>query len=295
MKNVLTIPTEDPNISLVEVTTPQDDAALLLALREKPHTLTPDQEGAPDHREYAYMPLIRQANPGTKQFSIRNAGHTVGVIDLVPHETDPDRLDIDYKIGLNERRKGFASKALRAAAGFAHQEIGKGVVTLEIKPDNIASQGVARKAGFIKTGTQSELFTYTHAPRGSEPVAVSLPASQIADLETFESIRSSAYEEGDHSPEDLSALTEVTKLKDGRPLFNRAVLEILGPYDTTLEGLEAAKKRTRRVIGALASHEVVYDVVLGGAAEAPVTEIRRRITTLHDSESGNFGDIGDSG
>jgi len=58
---------------------------------------------------------------------------------------------IGYWVAPAARRRGVATRALRLLAGWAHDQ-GLGRVELITDPDNVASQGVAEKAGFKREG-----------------------------------------------------------------------------------------------------------------------------------------------
>jgi len=64
------------------------------------------------------------------------------------------RVDIGYTIAPAWRRMGFASEATAELTDYAAQTGEVTRVRLCIAPSNIASQGVARKLGFLATGTR---------------------------------------------------------------------------------------------------------------------------------------------
>ena len=72
------------------------------------------------------------------------------------HWVDADELNIGYWILLEHLRKGYASEAVRAvtAAGF---DAGVRRFVLNCHPDNAASIGVARSAGFIYLSTDERV------------------------------------------------------------------------------------------------------------------------------------------
>jgi len=51
------------------------------------------------------------------------------------------------------RRRGFATRAVRLAAGYGFDTLHVTQIELQIEPDNVASRGVARCAGFTEAGT----------------------------------------------------------------------------------------------------------------------------------------------
>ena len=48
--------------------------------------------------------------------------------------------------------RGFATRALRLASDFAFSGLGTDRIELYAEPDNVASRGVARNAGFVEEG-----------------------------------------------------------------------------------------------------------------------------------------------
>lgn len=59
---------------------------------------------------------------------------------------------MSYWIFPEHRRRGLASRAVRLACGFAFSELGVERIELYVEPDNQASRGVARRAGFTQEG-----------------------------------------------------------------------------------------------------------------------------------------------
>jgi RimJ/RimL family protein N-acetyltransferase len=61
-------------------------------------------------------------------------------------------IDIGYGIASSRRNRGIASRAVQAVVDWAHGDPRVQVVTADTSPDNIPSQRVLERAGFIKTG-----------------------------------------------------------------------------------------------------------------------------------------------
>ena len=62
------------------------------------------------------------------------------------------------------RRQGFATEAAQALMRWAHDEHGIGRFVISIAQDNVPSQGVARRLGFVPIGS------HVHSVRGSEDI-----------------------------------------------------------------------------------------------------------------------------
>jgi RimJ/RimL family protein N-acetyltransferase len=61
---------------------------------------------------------------------------------------DGRQVELYYAIGAAYRRQGLATAGLRLLVSFARGQLAARRVTLRIEPENEASRGVARKAGF---------------------------------------------------------------------------------------------------------------------------------------------------
>jgi RimJ/RimL family protein N-acetyltransferase len=66
---------------------------------------------------------------------------------------DDGIAEMSYWIFPDFRGRGFAGRALRLACDWAFAHLGVERMELYIEPDNLASRGVARRAGFRKEGT----------------------------------------------------------------------------------------------------------------------------------------------
>jgi RimJ/RimL family protein N-acetyltransferase len=78
----------------------------------------------------------------------REPGQPIGQVGLVMQEVDGiEEPEIGYLIHRPFWRRGFASEAALAARGYAFETRGYSRVISLIRPENEASQGVARKLG----------------------------------------------------------------------------------------------------------------------------------------------------
>ena len=77
---------------------------------------------------------------------------------------DPDYLaatvgtgiELGYTVAATRRRVGFAEEAVRGAIDWAHRCHSVGQFVASIAPDNVASQCLAAKLGFVKVGEQMD-------------------------------------------------------------------------------------------------------------------------------------------
>lgn len=84
------------------------------------------------------------ADPATDVF--------LGAISLLRIEWDAGRAEIGYWMSAGARGRGLASGAVRALARYAFTAIGMRRLELRIDPRNVASVGVAVRAGFELEG-----------------------------------------------------------------------------------------------------------------------------------------------
>ena len=89
----------------------------------------------PEDRRLYLIKLKSDANP-----------QTVGFVQLIKHS---DSVEIGYTVVEEYQRRGIATEALRLAIELAKEHSEN--ICVKIRDDNIASQGVAKKNGFIPT------------------------------------------------------------------------------------------------------------------------------------------------
>jgi RimJ/RimL family protein N-acetyltransferase len=63
--------------------------------------------------------------------------------------------DVSYWTNADQRRRGFATRALVLLAGFA-QSLGVRRLESHVAPDNLASRRVSERAGFVEEGTTTD-------------------------------------------------------------------------------------------------------------------------------------------
>jgi RimJ/RimL family protein N-acetyltransferase len=62
-------------------------------------------------------------------------------------------IEVGYWVKAEARGRGVATRALALIARFAFDELGAARVQLTAEPDNLGSQRVAEKVGFVREGT----------------------------------------------------------------------------------------------------------------------------------------------
>jgi len=81
----------------------------------------------------------------------RTSGELLGGIGARVYEMAI--VEIGYWVKADARGRGLATRALTLIARFAFDELAAARVQLRTEPDNLGSQRVAEKAGFIREGT----------------------------------------------------------------------------------------------------------------------------------------------
>jgi RimJ/RimL family protein N-acetyltransferase len=83
----------------------------------------------------------------------RDEDRIAGWIYLTHVDLDARTAEIGYGVRPGDRGRGFATEALTALSRWALTTGGLQRVQLNVNTDNLASLGVARKAGFTREGT----------------------------------------------------------------------------------------------------------------------------------------------
>jgi RimJ/RimL family protein N-acetyltransferase len=97
---------------------------------------------------------LRREGTGVHMMMLdRATSKIVGSIGLFHADWQVRSVEIGYGVGATERRKGYATEALRAVARWALTEGGVQRAWLTANTDNLASIRVAEKAGFHREGT----------------------------------------------------------------------------------------------------------------------------------------------
>jgi RimJ/RimL family protein N-acetyltransferase len=96
--------------------------------------------------------LDRQAGLAIDWLAVDGHGEVVASI-AVQHIRAAEGIgEIGYWVAAAARGRGIATRATRLATAFALEELGLETLELLTHEDNLASQGVARAAGFTETG-----------------------------------------------------------------------------------------------------------------------------------------------
>lgn len=85
----------------------------------------------------------------TRAFALRVEGVLAGGCELRLRDGG---AEMSYYVFPPFRRRGLATRAVRLACDYAFEELSLAWLELHVEPDNAASLGVARKAGFAGKG-----------------------------------------------------------------------------------------------------------------------------------------------
>jgi RimJ/RimL family protein N-acetyltransferase len=96
---------------------------------------------------HSWLLRVLVVDDATAATGVRIVGHLGG---HGPPEED-GAVEVGYTIAAAERRQGLASEAARTWFTWAHER-GAQLARLSTTPDNVASQGVARRLGLIEVG-----------------------------------------------------------------------------------------------------------------------------------------------
>ncbi|MFQ5555578.1 MAG: GNAT family N-acetyltransferase [Acidimicrobiia bacterium] len=119
----------------------RDDA--VLRWTREPDTMTTEQCAAQISRT--------QGSDRHGSFAIVDcdSGQLVGNVGITVHHQS---VELSYWVAAEARGRGIAAAALAAAAEWAAAALDRPLLELDTHPDNLASQSVARRAGFVAAG-----------------------------------------------------------------------------------------------------------------------------------------------
>ena len=81
-----------------------------------------------------------------------SSGRVVGSAELKVSDWSQRVGEVAYAVGPNDRDKGVATRAVKLLSRWAFGEVGLERLELFTHPENVASQRVAQKAGFVREG-----------------------------------------------------------------------------------------------------------------------------------------------
>ena len=121
-------------------------------------------------------PPRRWASSTGAEFVVTDAGHDepLGFVSLRIAEGDPGLAAVGYWLRPEARGRGAATVAVRLIARWAFKELGVQRLELTTAPENVASQHVAERVGFIREGVLRGLTAATKNNERRDAVIYSL-------------------------------------------------------------------------------------------------------------------------
>jgi RimJ/RimL family protein N-acetyltransferase len=135
---------------------------------------------------HAWLDVVERnwANGSFAGFAIEVDGRAIGSISAGFHEDDPRRAECGYWLAAPERGRGLTTRALRLLARWAFESCGLERLQLRADVNNVASQRVAEKAGFVREGV---LRAYHYNPRVRRRVDYAMFSMLPGELENSSS------------------------------------------------------------------------------------------------------------
>ena len=135
-----------------------NDFDFLLAMMSNPEVMRfyTRPLGARDVREFIDRMRAHYRRDGCGLWLVidRESGHPLGRVGLIRQPVNGrDEFEVSYMIDQPYWRRGLASETAAAVRDYAFRERKLARVVSLIRPDNLPSQGVARKLGMQPNGT----------------------------------------------------------------------------------------------------------------------------------------------
>jgi len=116
----------------------------------------------------------------------RDGDELLGTVGVQRFDRDHRTADIGYWMAPQARGRGAAARAVRLLAPWALRELGLARIQLDADVDNVASQRVAERAGFVREGVLRSVIE-VKGRRWTEVVHSLLPEDLPEDLPAGES------------------------------------------------------------------------------------------------------------
>ena len=84
------------------------------------------------------------------------SGRAIGTLLLFRHDEASARAEIGYVMGRAQWGRGFTREALKALIGYAFGTAGLNRIEANVDPDNVASNGLLLRLGFVLEGRLRE-------------------------------------------------------------------------------------------------------------------------------------------
>lgn len=148
-----------------------DDAPLLMAIDRDPACarwfdfpeITMDERAHRDHAEGVLRRWQKEAEEDRAfHFAIRVGDRAIGVAEL--RRIGETAANMSYAVIAGDRGRGYATRAARLLATYGLEALGLSRIELRTDVENVASQRVAERAGFVFVRVDRESHRFTQYP-----------------------------------------------------------------------------------------------------------------------------------
>lgn len=154
-RNQIEILVASTGMKLKEFTECDSQAIFELIEKNRDHL---SQFGDTTSEKYKTVESVKESisnpkNPDRLRFGIWDNGVLVGSVNLTPDDDDKTKGEIGYYLGSEFTGKGYMIKAVTTLSEFAFKNLGYKKIYGKVHKDNIGSQKVLIKSGFIDGGS----------------------------------------------------------------------------------------------------------------------------------------------
>ena len=151
----------DKGLRLVQLTPSQADVLFALTDNNREYLgeflrWVPCVKTVDDSLHHIHETLENRKNNIKYTYGIEAGGEVVGDINLRNLQDDALPAEIGYWIAPEYSGKGFTTRAVSALTELGMNSLGLNKIIIRANPDNIASNRVAEKAGYIHVGSEVE-------------------------------------------------------------------------------------------------------------------------------------------
>lgn len=103
--------------------------------------------------------ILNPLNPNKLRFSVWKDSTFIGIMSLIFKENK--QCEVGGWIGKQFTRRGYASEAIRILIEYAHKEYGCTQITATTYPENLPSQKMLQKCGFVLVKKMKRRYYFT--------------------------------------------------------------------------------------------------------------------------------------
>ncbi|MBS9335841.1 GNAT family N-acetyltransferase [Fructobacillus papyrifericola] len=113
-----------------------------------------------DEKDFLYQEKAKLYHGQPLVFTLIVAGQPAGMLDLHAVDENNRSAEIGYWLSVEHQNQGIVSRAVEEIKQYAFDRLALQKLILKIDPNNQASQRVAEKAAFEKTGLANGFVCY---------------------------------------------------------------------------------------------------------------------------------------